>query len=79
MSELKIGTTVRLSNGTSAKVKQELGKGGQGVVYLVEVSGKKMALKWYHKHPGEAFRKNLLNNVRAGAPASNFIWPLAVT
>ena len=79
MSELKIGTIVKLSNGTSAKVKQELGKGGQGVVYLVEVSGKKMALKWYHKHPGEAFHKNLLNNVRAGAPASNFIWPLAVT
>ena len=44
MSELKIGTIVKLSNGTSAKVKQELGKGGQGVVYLVEVSGKKMAL-----------------------------------
>ena len=79
MSELKIGTIVKLSNGTSAKVKQELGKGGQGVVYLVEVSGKKMALKWYHKHPGEAFHKNLLNNVHAGAPASNFIWPLAVT
>ena len=28
MSELKIGTIVKLSNGTSAKVKQELGKGG---------------------------------------------------
>lgn len=79
MSELKIGTTIKLSNGETATIKEELGRGGQGIVYLVKVSGQNMALKWYLKHPGSLFHKNLCNNVRAGSPAPNFIWPLAVT
>lgn len=79
MSELKIGTTIKLSNGETATIKEELGRGGQGIVYLVKVSGQNMALKWYLKHPGTLFHKNLCNNVRAGSPAPNFIWPLAVT
>ena len=37
MSELKIGTTVRLTNGRTCKVKEELGCGGQGVVYAVDL------------------------------------------
>lgn len=79
MSELKIGATIKLSNGETATIKEELGRGGQGIVYLVKVSGQNMALKWYLKHPGSLFHKNLCNNVRAGSPAPNFIWPLAVT
>lgn len=67
MSELKIGTTIKLSNGETATIKDELGRGGQGVVYLVKVSGQNMALKWYLKHPGTLFHKNLCNNVRAGS------------
>lgn len=38
-----------------------------------------MALKWYHKYPGDIFYRNILNNIKDGAPAPNFIWPLAIT
>ena len=79
MSELKVGTTIKLSNGEIATIKKKLGRGGQGIVYLAKVSGQKMALKWYVKHPGSEFQKNLLCNVRAEAPAPNFIWPIAST
>lgn len=79
MSTLKVNQSIRLINGSTAVVQKELGRGGQGIVYLVEISGKKMALKWYLKHPGQAFYKNLSDNVASGAPAPNFIWPLAIT
>ena len=82
MSELIIGTTVRLTNGRTCKVKKELGRGGQGIVYAVDYGGKDYALKWYIASDiinSKAFYKNLSNNVNAGAPAQNFIWPLAVT
>ena len=79
MSELKIGSTLRLSNGETAIVKKRLGDGGQGIVYQVIVNGQKMALKWYKMHPGAAFRKNLAENIHRSAPADNFIWPVALT
>lgn len=79
MSELQPRQQVRLTNGTTATIKKELGRGGQGIVYLVNVEGKDMALKWYLKNPGKPFYNNLSSNVRDGAPAPNFIWPLAVT
>lgn len=82
MSELSIGTVVRLKNGKSCRVKKELGRGGQGIVYFVDYGGKDYALKWYIA-PGiiksDAFYENLNRNVNAGSPASNFIWPLAIT
>lgn len=79
MSGLKIGSNIKLSNGEIATIKARLGSGGQGVVYLVKVGGKKMAMKWYRKHPGKAFLNNITDNVHRGAPAQNFIWPLAIT
>ena len=79
MSQLKIGSAIRLSSGETAIVKKLLGDGGQGIVYLVTVNGKKKALKWYKKHPGGAFRKNLADNIHRSAPAGNFIWPEALT
>lgn len=75
MKDLTPGTIVRLTDGTSVKVKKELGRGGQGVVYLVDYNGKDMALKWYHNPPPLAFYQNLQHNVDAGAPSSAFIWP----
>lgn len=81
MSELSIGTTVRLTNGRTCKVKKELGRGGQGIVYAVDYGGKDHALKWYTAPDiinSKAFYKNLSSNVNAGSPASNFIWPLAI-
>ena len=62
MSELSIGTVVRLKNGKTCRVKKELGCGGQGIVYLVDYGGKDYALKWY-KAPSiiksDAFYDNL--------------------
>ena len=64
MAELSIGTQVKLRNGTSCRIKKELGRGGQGIVYLVDYNGKDYALKWYHIPCTEAFFKNLENNVK---------------
>ena len=47
MSELAIGTQIKFTNGSSCTVKKELGRGGQGIVYLVEFNDMQYALKWY--------------------------------
>ena len=46
MIELKPGSKVDLTIGGQATVIKELGRGGQGIVYLVDLCGQKMALKW---------------------------------
>lgn len=35
MSTLKVNQSIRLSNGATAVVQKELGRGGQGIIYLV--------------------------------------------
>ena len=47
MSQLKVGSDIKIEYGGSAKVVKEIGRGGQGIVYLVEYNGQKYALKWY--------------------------------
>jgi len=82
MSELAIGTVVHLMGGGTAKVKKKLGQGGQGAVYLVDVNGCDMALKWYVKHPStnvQKFYENLRHNAQNGAPSPAFLWPEYVT
>ena len=79
MIELKSGESVSLNNGSSAKVIKELGRGGQGIVYLVEVGGQQMALKWYHNDQGNWFYKNLEENISKGAPSDAFLWPEYLT
>jgi serine/threonine protein kinase len=79
MSELSIGATVTLAGGGSAKVKKELGRGGQGIVYLVNVNGEDKALKWYINVPNRDFYKNLQDNIRKGAPSPAFLWPEYLT
>lgn len=79
MQELKSGSKVNLTNGAQAKVVKELGRGGQGIVYLVEVGGKQMALKWYLKAPDNKFYKNLEENITKGAPSDAFLWPEYLT
>ena len=79
MKELKIGQSIPLTNGDSVTVLKELGRGGQGIVYLAELGSKRMALKWY-LHPGEdSFYKNLENNITSGAPSEAFLWPKYLT
>ena len=47
MIELKPKDKVTLTNGSFATTIKELGRGGQGIVYQVEVNGQMMAHKWY--------------------------------
>lgn len=79
MQELKTGDKVNLTNGVQAKIVKELGRGGQGIVYLVELGGKQMALKWYLKAPDNKFYKNLEENISKGAPSNAFLWPEYLT
>ena len=57
------------------KVKEFLGDGGQGEVYLVEYEGGSYALKVYKNLESSDFRYNLNNNIERGAPSSDFLWP----
>lgn len=79
MSELKNGEKVRLIQGGEVTVKRELGRGGQGIVYLVDYEGKEFALKWYLKDEGDLFYRNLQHNAQTPAPSGAFLWPLHVT
>lgn len=79
MSELKQGSFVTLTIGEQARVIKELGRGGQGIVYLVDVRGQQMALKWYLNAPDDAFYRNLEHNISAGAPSDAFLWPEYLT
>lgn len=79
MSELKSGSFVTLTIGEQARVIKELGRGGQGIVYLVDVRGLHMALKWYLNAPDDAFYRNLEHNISAGAPSDAFLWPEYLT
>lgn len=79
MSELKPGSLVSLTIGEQARVIKELGRGGQGIVYLVDVRGQQMALKWYLNAPDDAFYRNLEHNISSGAPSDAFLWPEYLT
>ena len=79
MIELNNGESVSLTNGSNAKVIKELGRGGQGIVYLVEVNGQNMALKWYFNNMGDWFYRNLEENVSKGTPSDAFLWPEYLT
>lgn len=79
MAELSQNTTIELTNGKTCQVVKELGRGGQGIVYLVNYDGGQYALKWYLQDYKPAFYANLENNVKSGAPNNSFLWPLAIT
>ena len=77
--ELSEGTVIKLLNGRTCTIEEELGRGGQGIVYLVDYCGGDYALKWYTRDYSADFYENLKNNAAAGAPSNAFLWPLAVT
>ena len=79
MTELKKGDRIDLTSGDSVVVEKELGRGGQGIVYLVNLNGEKKALKWYIMAPDEKFYKNLQHNILSGAPSDAFLWPEYLT
>lgn len=79
MAELAQNTIIELTNGKTCQVVKELGRGGQGIVYLVNYDDGQYALKWYIQNCKPAFYANLENNVKSGAPNKSFLWPLAIT
>jgi serine/threonine protein kinase len=79
MIELQPGKEVELTDGKKAAIVKELGRGGQGIVYLVNIEGKNKALKWYLNPMGDSFYKNLEWNVHNGAPSDAFLWPENLT
>ena len=80
MPTLKNGSQLPLVDGRSIRISAFIDEGGQGEVYRVEMDGAEYALKWYSKiTPSEEFYKNILHNIRMGAPEEYFLWPLAVT
>lgn len=79
MAELSNGMHVKLHNGGTCTVKKELGRGGQGIVYLVDYNGKDYALKWYIVQYPDSFYENLERNISKGSPTPSFLWPEALT
>lgn len=79
MTELSKNSIVSLVGGGTATIIKELGRGGQGIVYLVEVCGEKKALKWYLNAPDDNFYRNLDQNIASGAPSDAFLWPEYLT
>lgn len=79
MTELRKGDKIKLTNGDYAVIVKELGRGGQGIVYLVNLNKEEKALKWYTNPPDSSFYKNLQNNVILGAPSDAFLWPEYLT
>lgn len=63
------------------KVLRGLGGGGQGQVFEVDLAGELLALKWYFssylaRDPN--LPKRLGESIRATAPNSDFLWPIAL-
>lgn len=55
MADLAKGRRISLTNGGCVTIIKELGRGGQGIVYLVDLNGEQKVLKWYLTAPDEKF------------------------
>ncbi len=67
--------TLSLNEKETIVIKDFLGDGGQGEVYLVKYNDSEYALKVYKKVESSDFRYNLKNNIECGSPSSAFLWP----
>ena len=77
--EFQPGTILSLEDKTPIEIIEKLGEGGQGTVYRVMINQKEYALKWYHPKTPDAFYKNLVKNIKKGAPNPAFLWPEFIT
>jgi DNA-binding helix-hairpin-helix protein with protein kinase domain len=77
--DLSVGQEIRLRNaGTTGIVGRKLGAGGQGAVYLADVGGRQLALKWYHPHVVQldtTLRERIERLVQEGPPDKRFLFP----
>ena len=77
--DLPLGQEIRLRNaGTTGIVGKKLGAGGQGAVYLVDVGGRQLALKWYHLRVVQldtTLRERIERLVQEGPPDKRFLFP----
>lgn len=73
--KFKKGDTITLNEHEKIVIKDFLGDGGQGEVYLVDYNGYACALKAYKDEESSDFRYNLKNNIERGAPSDDFLWP----
>lgn len=79
-AELALGQEFGLRKaGTTGIVGQKLGEGGQGAVYLCDVGGRELALKWYHPHVLEldgTLRQRIEKLIAEDPPDRRFLFPL---
>ena len=66
---------ITLNEAETLVIKDFLGDGGQGEVYLAECNGNNFALKVYKDEVSPDFRYNLKNNIDRGSPSNSFLWP----
>ena len=81
MQILKVGQTVQtVTSKMPCTVEKFLGGGGQGEVYVAELGGKKMALKWYFPAQATAKQRTGLEVlIKKGPPTEKFLWPNELT
>lgn len=73
------GQQFRMASGTSGSVGEVLGRGGQGTVYAVDCSGRRLAMKWYHLTTIKrdvTLRDRIARMIRQPPPDNNFVWPI---
>lgn len=82
MADLKKGTQIKTETLKTVTVIEKIGEGGQGQVYKVDYDGEIKALKWYFVRSlrnANEFYANLKENIIAGSPSINFLWPEDIT
>ncbi len=79
-TELALGQAFQLRNaGTTGIVGQKLGEGGQGAVYLCDVGGRQLALKWYHPNVIQidgTLGERIDRLISKGPPDKRFLFPI---
>jgi DNA-binding helix-hairpin-helix protein with protein kinase domain len=79
-SLLPQGQTIRLAgSGATGIVGQVVGAGGQGAVYICDVGGRRLALKWYHPNvvrQDVTVRQRIARLVELGPPDNRYLWPI---
>ncbi|MDR0846006.1 MAG: serine/threonine-protein kinase [Lactobacillales bacterium] len=74
-SKKATGTT---KDGTRFEVIEQLGSGGQGIVYKVKINCTEKALKWYNAKQSEdkGLHERIEKMCLEDAPSDKFVWPL---